>query len=222
MPAIADPVRIPLGAAHTSPALALSAHAHSSRPSPLAVRADIRLLTAAEARDEILVEELVHIVNRAYAVGEVGLWLDGTARIRAAEIAEAIRAGAMLAATLDGRLVGCAYVRPLDACTADLGMVSAAPERWGSGVGRELVRAAEDLMGARGVETMQLELLVPKEWVHPAKERLRAWYTRLGYRVVRMAPFEEVAPQLASQLAIPCEFLIFHKPLKGGRGMAQS
>jgi ribosomal protein S18 acetylase RimI-like enzyme len=186
------------------------------------VTADIRLLTAAEARNEILVEELVHIVNSAYAVGEVGLWLDGTARIRAVEIAAAIRAGAMLAAALDGRVVGCAYVRPLDAGTAELSMVSAVPERWGNGVGRELVRAAEHLMRARGAETMQLELLVPKEWVHPAKERLRAWYTRLGYRVVRTAPFEEVAPQLASQLATPCEFLIFHKPLKGAPGIAQS
>ena len=60
---------------------------------------------------------------------------------------------------------------------------------------------------------MQLELLVPKGWVHPAKERLRSWYTRLGYRVVRPAAFEEVAPQLAPQLATPCEFLIFHKRL---------
>ena len=185
------------------------------------VRAEIKLLTRNDARDEVLVEELVRIVNRAYAVGEVGLWLDGTTRIGPVEIAEAIRAGAMLAATLDGRLVGCAYVRPVDASTADLGLVSAAPERWGSGVGSELVRAAEDLMRARGVETMQLELLVPKESVHPAKERLRAWYTRLGYRVIRSAPFEEVAPQLASQLATPCEFLIFHKPLAGAPGMAR-
>ena len=103
----------------------------------------------------------------------------------------------MLAATLEGRLVGCAYVRPLDAGTADLGLMSAAPERWGSGVGRELVRSAEELMRSRGVTTMQLELLVPKEWVHPEKDRLRAWYTRLGYRVVRSAPFEEVAAHLA-------------------------
>jgi GNAT superfamily N-acetyltransferase len=119
----------------------------------------------------------------------------------------------MLAATLEGRLAGCAYVRPLDEGTADLGLVAAAPERWGSGLGRQLVRCAEELMRLRGVTTMQLELLVPKRWVHPEKDRLRAWYTRLGYRVIRSAPFEQVAAHLASQLATPCEFLIFRKPL---------
>jgi hypothetical protein len=77
------------------------------------------------------------------------------------------------------------------------------------------VRSAEELMRSRGVTTMQLELLVPKEWTHPAKDRLRAWYTRLGYLMVRSAPFERVAAHLASQLAAPCEFLIFHKPLTG-------
>jgi hypothetical protein len=75
-------------------------------------------------------------------------------------------------------------------------------------------RSAEDLMRSRGMTTMQLELLVPKGWVHPEKDRLRGWYTRLGYRVVRSAPFEQVAAHLASQLAVPCEFLIFRKQLE--------
>jgi GNAT superfamily N-acetyltransferase len=183
---------------------------------------DVRLLTADEAREEALVRELVHLVNAAYAVGEAGLWLEGTIRTGPEEIAEAIRSGAMLAATLEGRLVGCAQVRPLDASTADLGLVSVAPDHWGHGIGRELVRSAEELMRSRDVTTMQLELLVPKGWVHPEKERLRSWYTRLGYDVVRSAPFEQVAAHLASQLATPCEFLIFRKPLaaapaSGGR-----
>jgi GNAT superfamily N-acetyltransferase len=177
------------------------------------VTADVELLAPDAAGDEVLVDELVRIVNGAYAVGEAGLWLEGTARIGPGEMAEAIRGGGILAARREGRLVGCAYVRPLDAATADLGLVSAAPDQWGSGVGRELVRAAEELMRSRGVTTMQLELLVAKGWVHPEKDRLHRWYVRLGYRVVRSAPFEEVAAPPASQLAAPCEFLIFRKPL---------
>jgi GNAT superfamily N-acetyltransferase len=175
--------------------------------------AEVKLLAPDEAGDHALVEELARIVNGAYAVGEAGLWLEGTTRITPGEIAEAIRSGGMLAATREGRLVGCAYVRPLDAGTADLGLISAAPDQWGSGIGRELVRSAEELMRSHGVTTMQLELLVPKGWVHPEKDRLRSWYTRLGYRVVRSAPFEQVAAHLASRLAAPCEFLIFRKRL---------
>jgi hypothetical protein len=91
---------------------------------------EVKLLTADAARDEALVDELVAIVNGAYAVGEAGLWLEGTTRTEPDEIAEAIRSGGVLAATLEGDLVGCAYVRPLEAGTADLGLVSAAPDRW--------------------------------------------------------------------------------------------
>ena len=175
--------------------------------------AEVELLAPGDASDEVLVDELVRIVNGAYAVGEAGLWLEGTSRIGPGEIAEAIRSEGMLAATRDGRLVGCAYVRPLDADTADLSLISAAPDQWGGGIGRELVRSAEELMRSRGAATMQLELLVPKGWVHPEKDRLRNWYTRLDYRVIRSVPFEEVAAPPASQLATPCEFLIFRKPL---------
>jgi GNAT superfamily N-acetyltransferase len=177
------------------------------------VTADVKLLAPDKARDPVLVEELVRLINRAYAVGEAGLWLEGTTRTGPGEIGKAIRRGGMLAATREGRLVGCAFVRPLDPVAADLGLLGTAPDQWGSGVGSELVHSAEELMRSRGGTTIQLELLVPKEWVHPAKERLRSWYTRLGYRVVRSAPFEQVAAHLASQLATPCEFLIFRKPL---------
>jgi GNAT superfamily N-acetyltransferase len=166
------------------------------------------------AHDEALADELARIVNDAYGVGEAGLWIEGTTRTTSAEMADAIRSGGLLAATLDGRLVGCAYVRPLDAETADLGLISTATDHWGGGVGARVVRAAEELMRSRGMTTMQLEVLVPKEWTHPAKEHLRAWYTRLGYRAVRTAPFEQVASPLACRLATPCEFLIFRKPLR--------
>jgi GNAT superfamily N-acetyltransferase len=171
------------------------------------------LIPADRSRDAALVGELVRLINRAYALGEAGLWLEGTARVEPAEVAEAIRAGGMLAVTVEGRLVGCAYMRPLAAGTGDLGLVSAAPEWWGCGMGRDLMRAGEELIRSRGMTTVQLELLVPKERVHPEKERLRAWYLRLGYRVVGSARVEEVAPRLAPRLATPCEFLVFRKTL---------
>ena len=60
---------------------------------------------------------------------------------------------------------------------------------------------------------MQLELLVPRRWAHPQKDRLHAWYTRLGYEVVRTASFEQVAAPLAPKLATPCQFLVFRKSL---------
>ena len=50
----------------------------------------------------------------------------------------------------------------------------------GLGVGRELVRFAERKCGRDGLVSMQLELLVPRNWSHPVKEFLAAWYTHLS------------------------------------------
>jgi GNAT superfamily N-acetyltransferase len=159
------------------------------------------------------VGELVRLINAAYAAGEAGLWVDGTPRTDEEEIGPAVQAGEMLAAILDGRLVGCVRVRALDADTGEVGLVSADPAAWGAGVGRALMRAAEDRMRARGAATMRLTLLVPRDGVHPAKERLRDWYTRLGYVVVGTMPFEDAVPQAAPSLTQPCDLLLFRKAL---------
>ena len=171
-------------------------------------------LPPAAAHDAALVARLAAIVNAAYGVGEEGIWLPGTERIAAPEVAAAIAAGELLGARLDGALVGCARARMLDGATGEVGLVSAAPEAWGAGVGRALVRAAEAGLAARGATEMQLELLVPREWEQPHKARLREWYERLGYRVVRTAPFGEIAAPSADRLAGPAQFLIFRKPLQ--------
>ena len=165
------------------------------------------------ASSEALASEVAEIINAAYAVGEDGLWVEGTTRTNPEEVAGMIRSGGVLVAMRDGEVMGCASVRPLDASTAELGFISARPENWGGGIGRQLVQAAEELVRSRGATEMQLELLVPKDGVHPAKERLSDWYTRLGYRVVRTATFEEIATHQRDDLAKPCEFLIFRKPL---------
>jgi Acetyltransferase (GNAT) family len=83
----------------------------------------------------------------------------------------------------------------------------------GTGVGRELVRFAERWGREQGMDTMQLEVLVPRQWAHPSKEFLKAWYTRVGYRPVRTGQFEESYPELAPLLATPCDFVIYHKDL---------
>jgi GNAT superfamily N-acetyltransferase len=175
---------------------------------------DIRLLSSAAAEDGALIDGLVRLINAAYAEGEIGLWIEDTARIDHDEIEQSVSAGEMLIATDAGRTVGCARTRMLDPETADVGLITAAPEAWGTGIGRELVRTAEHLARSRGATTMQLELLVPRHGTHPAKERLRGWYTRRGYRIVRSVPLEDVLPRAAPYLAAPGELLIFRKPLR--------
>ncbi|MFD0855651.1 GNAT family N-acetyltransferase, partial [Actinomadura adrarensis] len=104
-------------------------------------------------------------------------------------------------------------VQRLDGETGEFVMLAADPEHRGRGIGRELVRFAEELSRERGLGTMQLELLVPKTWTHPSKQSLHEWYTRLGYRPVRHGSIEESYPALAPDLATPCDFVIYHKKL---------
>lgn len=162
-----------------------------------------------------VVPELVRLINRAYEVGEVGLWTDDDAgRTDEPEIAEAVRAGQMLVARVDGRIAGCLRTRALDEHTSDLGLFGVDPGAWDGGIGRALVDAAEDRARSRGARTMKLELLVPRVGTHPDKERLHAWYTRRGYTIVARVPFEECVPHAAPMLSAPGDVLVFSKPLR--------
>jgi GNAT superfamily N-acetyltransferase len=174
----------------------------------------IEHLPAAAAANVGLVDDITDLVNRVYRVAEDGLWLDGAVRTDVAEVAGLVRAGEIVVSRQDGELVGCVRVQHLDAETGEFGMLAADPDRRGTGIGRDLVRFAEQSCADAGRHTMQLELLVPRDWTHPVKEFLAGWYTRIGYRVVRRGTINEDYPHLAAQLNTSCDFLIFHKALR--------
>jgi GNAT superfamily N-acetyltransferase len=158
------------------------------------------------------VAEVTNLVNRVYATAEEGLWRDGTARTTLSDITEFIRGGEIAVARLEGRIVGSVRIQRLGG-VGEFGMLAADPGHRGVGIGRRLVRFAEQLTCEAGLDTMQLELLVPQAWMHPAKKFLHDWYTRLGYRAVRTGSIDEQHPALAPRLATPCDFVIYHKRL---------
>lgn len=92
-------------------------------------------------------------------------------------------------------------------------MLTTSPTQRSTGVGRALLRFAEEISAARGLRLMQLELLVPQDWTHPSKTFLESWYTRNGYRLVRTDRPEEAIPHLAPLLATACDYHIYHKEL---------
>jgi GNAT superfamily N-acetyltransferase len=174
---------------------------------------EIGLLPPSASEDDATVGRLTGLVNRVYAVAECGLWTDGSTRTTGAEMAEMIRAGTIVAARRSGRIVGCVRVRRLESGEGEFGLLAADPDLRGIGIGRELVRFAEEVCRRDGLATMQLELLVPRDWTHPSKEFLVSWYTRIGYRQVRTGSLEDSYPALAPLLATPCDFAIYHKDL---------
>ena len=183
---------------------------HTTRASHV----DIELLPAAAAGDGDLVGEITGLVNRVYAVAEEGLWVAHATRTTTTEMAEMIGAWQIAVARIDGQVVGAVRIQQLDGTKGEFGMLVADPARRGEGVGRELVTFAERLSRQRGLAVMQLELLVPREWTHPSKEVLHAWYTRMGYRPVRSGTIDDSYPTLAPLLSTPCDFVIYHKELE--------
>jgi GNAT superfamily N-acetyltransferase len=174
----------------------------------------IELLGAEDSRNARLVGQLADLINHVYAVAEAGLWIDGATRTTANEMAELIAAGEIAVARRGGELVGSVRIRDVADDASEFGMLVAAFEQRGTGVGRALVEFAERRTRERGRRAMQLELLVPREWQHPSKEFLKAWYGRIGYRLIRTGSMADAYPHLAPMLATPCDLLGYEKPFE--------
>ncbi|MDR2984174.1 MAG: GNAT family N-acetyltransferase [Nocardiopsaceae bacterium] len=174
---------------------------------------DVRIAPAVAAKDTALVDELAGLVNRVYAVAEEGMWAEGAPRTTPAEMASLIAAGEIAVARAEDEIVGAVRIQRLNTGEGELGMLVADPAHRGTGVGRELLQFAERWSQDQGLGTMQLEVLMPRDWKHPSKEFLKTWYTRIGYRPVRTGHLEESYPELAPLLATPCDFVIYHKNL---------
>jgi GNAT superfamily N-acetyltransferase len=180
---------------------------------PQPARIAIRLLEAADSHDERLVHHLTSLINEVYATAESGLWRDGATRTTASELAELIRAQQIAVATRQGQIAGSVRVHDVADDASEFGMLVAAPDQRGTGVGRALVAFAEQRSRERGLRAIQLELLVPRGWRHPSKEFLKAWYSRIGYRPLRTTSIDDAHPHLAPLLATPCDLAVYEKPL---------
>jgi GNAT superfamily N-acetyltransferase len=173
----------------------------------------IEFLPASSAADATVVATITALVNSVYSGSEEGLWMKGALRTTEAEIAELILRGELAAATSGGAIVGAVRVQRLDAMTGEFGMLAADAERRGLGIGRELVAFAEEWARRQGLASMQLEVLTPRTWSHPAKVFLMQWYERIGYRQIRTGGLDEAYPALAPLLATPCDFAVYRKDL---------
>ncbi|MFF0000011.1 GNAT family N-acetyltransferase [Streptomyces avermitilis] len=141
-------------------------------------------------------------------MAEEGLWAEGATRTTVREVESLTRSAEIVTARMDGDVVGCVRVQQLDERVSEFGMLAASLERRGLGIGRELVRFAERDGRQKGFETMQLELLVPRDWSHPSKVILDEWYTCIGYEVTGTGSIEDFYPELAPHLATACDFVI--------------
>ena len=173
----------------------------------------IEALSPTVADNNELMVAVTRLINVVYEESERGLWHEAAARTDLDEVTALTRAGELVVAKRDDQLTGVVRVQRLDGDTGEFGMLAADPALRGQGIGRDLVRFAEDTIRASGRRHMQLELLVPRTWTLESKEFLAAWYDRLGYRLQRVGQIEESYPDLAPLLCTPADFRIYRKDL---------
>ncbi|KAI4602506.1 hypothetical protein KJ359_009752 [Pestalotiopsis sp. 9143b] len=181
----------------------------------------VRMAPPAAAENAALVERLRGVVNLVYGETEGDIFVDGYQRVGTQEMVDIVRAGQLAVAYLASsprgeEAVGCMRIKTLsDGKTGELGMFAVDPAYRGGGLGRDMVAFAEShCRGALGLETMRLELLVPRGGVeHAFKKRLQAWYERMGYAMVKLGVFQDDYPQLAPLLRGACEYRVYEKSL---------
>ena len=173
----------------------------------------IEALPPEASHDADTMQTLTDLVNEVYATTEQGLWLPGTTRTDVDEMTEFTRAEEIVVARLGDDIVGSIRVRRLDADTAETGMLVAHPGRRNLGVGRRLRRHVTAMLRDEGIKTLQIELLVPRDWTPASKAFMARWNERSGYVVVRKGAFDDMYPELAPRLATPCDFIVYEKTL---------
>lgn len=187
------------------------------------------------AGDTRFISSVTNLVNLVYGNAEGDLFAKGYQRTTPEQVTSLVKEGHLACAHLNttDELVGCMVIQEASylgdddsehpekgngektARVGQLSLLALDPSHQGLGLGRTMVLFAEEHCRATlRLDTMRLELLVPKSRGNALKERMQAWYLRLGYEAVRLGRYGDEYPHLEKLLAGPAEYRIFEKSLK--------
>lgn len=221
-----DEARVELRDAINAAVIAASASASASDGPSAQTAFSVFIPPPAVADNDRFVTHLTDFINRIYLAAEATFWTPGFIRTDTDQIRDLLRSGGLALAWRssndddhDGDLltkstIGCVQVKMLpDQQTGEFGMLAADPASQGLGVGRELMRFAEQEVKRRGGKVMRLELLQGKGWSHELKDRLEKWYGRCGYELIAVEDVEKSWSILVPHLVAPAVMKVFHKQL---------
>jgi N-acetylglutamate synthase-like GNAT family acetyltransferase len=151
-------------------------------------------LREAESSDA---EVIARLVNLAFGARE--FFIDGD-RTNPADVRAMMEKGKFLLGEEAGKVVGCVYAE-VRGDRGYFGLLSVNPARQGSGIGSELIAAAENYCQDRGCLFMDLRIV-------NLRLELSCFYHRRGYVESGTEPFPQEA-----RTKIPCHLVRMSKPL---------
>jgi predicted N-acetyltransferase YhbS len=164
------------------------------------IKLKTRFATEADA------EAISALVNAAFKVERFFIAGD---RISPEKVREMTRRGKFMLAEDGGAMIACVYVE-LREQRGYFGLLAVDPSRQGQGLGRKMVKEAEDYARAADCEFMDLRIV-------NLRAELPPFYRRLGYVETGTEPF--AADANASQ---PCHFIRMSKSLGTARAAENS
>ncbi len=126
-------------------------------------------------------ERLFNIIRIAYAETEKEVWGEGYVRVSRESLQKHIEDDEFLIAMIDDEIVGGIRVYEKEPGCWTFGLLGAAFEHNGKGIGRALIGAAEDKVKSAGGTEMSIEILRAIDIDTDFKVHLAKWYQRLGY-----------------------------------------
>lgn len=163
--------------------------------------------------NDIDITVLVNMINAVYRNAEDEIWQKEHLRISAERLTEITEKQELLIALIGNEIAGCIHLEPVNDLLYKFKMLAANPKYKGIGVGSKLVKFAEETALKNGANTMQLELLVPTNFVHPDKVFLHNWYSKIGYVKQSVHSVDYCHDGISQFLKTPCNAIVYQKPL---------
>lgn len=143
------------------------------------------------------VAAIVDLINRAFSVEK---FFKSGERIDAVGLAEMMKSGEFLLLTEAGALIACVFVK-INSERAYAGTLAVEPSQQKSGIGRRMMREAEDYARAHGCDVLDIRIV-------NVRPELSEIYTKLGFVPTGIESAEVI--KTATQ---PVHFVTLSKPL---------
>lgn len=172
---------------------------------------DVQLKIA--SKKDIDIAALVNMINAVYRNAEDEIWQKEHQRVSLARLTEILEKQELLIATANNEIAGCIHLEPVSNNLYKFKMLTANPKYKGTGVGSKLVKFAEETAIKLGADTMQLELLVPTQFIHQDKVFLHNWYTKIGYVEKSTHSVDYCHDGISQFLKVDCKAIVYQKQL---------